>query len=199
MRCRKCEVLLAETPRDANPRRNGGDAPSLLWSGTDAVLFTALVDAISAAEIPLHQSVVHDSAAGTFGRFPLGSGAHAAGYEIRVAEADLGAAQGVVDSVLACADEIVAEEEGGDAAQFAGGLSASPNWRAADAITEVWRGENGEWAVYLCDVLRENQIRARVASEPGVPERILVRPAEEFAARRVLQAIEGSAPAEREA
>jgi len=191
-------VLLAETPRDANPRQNGGDAPSLLWSGADAVLFSALVDALSSAEIPLYQSVVHDSAAGTFGRFPLGFGSAAAGYEIRVAEGDLGAAQGVVDSVLASAEEIVAEEEDRDAPQFAGATHAPPKWRASDAIAEVWRGENGEWAVYLCDVLRENQICARVASEPGVPQRILVRPAEEAAARRVLQAIEGSAQALRE-
>ncbi len=198
VRCRNCEVLLVATARDADPRRNGGDAPSLLWSGMDAVLFSALVDAISAAEIPLHQSVVHDSAAGTFGRFPLGFGGHAAGYEIRVAEADLGAAQRVVDSVLASAEEIVAEEEDGEAAESASGLNVSPKWRAADAITEIWRGENGEWAVYLCDVLRENHIRARVASEPGVSQRIFVRPAEENAARTILQAIEGSAPGERE-
>ncbi len=92
-----------------------------------------------------------------------------------------------------------AEEEDGDAAQFAVGLTASSKWRAGDATAEVWRGENGEWAVYLCDVLRENQIRARVASEAGEPQRVLVRPAEEVAARRVLQAIEGAAPLEREA
>jgi hypothetical protein len=160
----------------------------------DAVLFSALVDALSFAGIPLHQSVVHDSAAGTFGRFPLGFGSAAAGYEIRVAEADLGAAQGVVDSVLDSAEEIIIEEEDGDAAQFAGRLSAAGKWRAADAIAEVWRGENEEWAVYLCDVLRENHIRARVASEAGLPQRIFVRPTEEEAARRVLLAIAGVAP-----
>jgi len=37
-----------------------------------------------------------------------------------------------------------------------------------------------------------------VASEPGVSQRIFVRPAEENAARTILQAIEGSAPGERE-
>jgi hypothetical protein len=192
VRCRKCEVLLVPTSRDADARRNGGDSPSLLWSGADAVLFSALVDALSAAEIPLHQSVVHDSAAGTFGRFPLGIGSAAAGYEIRVAEADLGAAQSVMDSVLASAEEIVAEEEDEELAGEPGTSGMALQWRAADAIAEVWRGENGEWAVYLCDVLRENQIRARVASEPGAPQRVLVRPAEEAAARRVLLAIEGA-------
>ena len=187
-----------ETSRDANPQRTGGDAPSLLWSGGDAVLFSALVDAISKAEIPLHQSTVHDSAAGTFGRFPLGLGVHAAGYEIRVAEADLGAAQGVVESVLAYAEEIVAEENA-EPPLSAGVPSAPPKWLPRDATAEVWRGENGEWAVYLCDVLRENHMRARVASEPGAPQRILVRPADADEARRVLQAIDGAAPAGREA
>ena len=195
VRCRKCEVLLVATSREGNPRRSGTDAPSLLWSGTDAVVFSALVDALAAAEILFHESIVHDSAAGTFVRFPLGFGSAAAGYEIRVAEADLGAAQSVMDSVLASAGQVVSEKEDGDAPQSAGAPRATEKWRSADAIVEVWRGENGDWAVYLCDALRENHIRARVASEPGVPQRILVRPAEADAARRVIGDIEGSVTA----
>lgn len=188
-------MLLVATSRDVNPRRSGTDAPSLLWSGADAVVFSALVDALAAAEISFHESIVHDSAAGTFGRFPLGFGAHAAGYEIRVSEGDFGAAQRVMESVLTSAFKITAEDEDGAAPQSADAPRGTETWRSADAIVEVWRGENGEWAVYLCDALRENHIRARVASEPGVPQRILVRPAEADAARRVIGDIEGSATA----
>ena len=185
-------MLLVASSREGNPSRSGTDAPSLLWSGADAVVFSALVDALAAAEIPFHESIVHDSAAGTFGRFPLGFGAHAAGYEIRVAEAELSAAQSVMESVLTSEFEITAGDEDGEAAQSSSAPRTTEKWRSADATVEVWRGENGDWAVYLCDALRENHIRARVASEPGVPQRILVRPAEETAARRVIRDIEGS-------
>jgi hypothetical protein len=180
--------LLVEALRDKNARRNGGDAPSLLWSGADAVLFSALVDALAAAEIPFHQSVVHDSAAGTFARFPLSFGT-GAGYEIRIAEADWDTANDIVNSVLATAEETAPAESGTEPPE-AGAARTREKWRPGDAVVEIWAGNDGEWAGYLCDALRESHIRARVAVEPGVAQRILVRPVDEEAARRVLKEIE---------
>jgi len=195
-RCRKCSVLLVEESGKSASRPESDAAPSLLWSGADAIFFSALTHSLAAAEIPFHESVVHDWAGGAFLKFPLRA-AGSPGFEVRVAQGDFGAATNIVEALIISAEGDLPDDFELDQPPDQAASRLQWKWGPDEPIVEVWSGEDVDWADYLCDALRENRIPSQCTHEEGKPERILVRGSDADAARHVLKEIEhSSSPSE---
>ncbi len=178
-RCADCDVELVAS-LEKPPSEDTQDEPAtLLWQGQDPVVFTAILNALRAAEIPSDGSPGVDFAAG-LSRSPYSFSYGTPGLEIRVSPSELEKAQRVLDSVLEASSTGLGPNFQSEAELPSELADASPaevpeQWHREQATAEVWAGEDEAMAQFLADIFRENAIASRALAEGSGRQRILVR------------------------
>lgn len=164
----------------------------LLWAGEDAVLHTALIEALQSAEIPFFDKPPADKElVPKVDVFRLDGGAHF-GFEVSVLASRLAEAETILEKLLneePVDMELPAEDESAP-------LAAAVNPAALSATTSaVWSGGDESQAAFLSQALKENEIPVRVETQ-GATSTLCVPPEEETLAREIIREIlEGQPPA----
>jgi len=194
-RCADCDVDLVEGLPDAETvaSRGSRDGSFLvpLWNGEDPALHDKLIDSLKEGSIPFYEKNVGDYPGVRRADPLLLYSRPRFGFEVTVFSSDLRAAQEILEKLLDEEPEELAlpvnDSEGG------GQESGKAEDSAEDVTCEVWSGAETRQTSFLRDALRENEISFR-STESGPDVRLLVRPADESAAREIIREIVDAAP-----
>lgn len=203
-RCSDCDVdLVAALPPQADPpppeSDDAGPDSVVLCQEDDPATLTAVLGVLQERGIRYFDYPIHNPNARLDRPFPAKLWV-APLYEIRVAKADLLAAQRVLMEVLGEGPEATPTES----PEAATTEAASPDEVKADevlsldaAVEEVWSGPASDLEGFLTTALRENGIptrREKLDDGPG-RIRILVTPEKLARAREIVrEVIEGAPP-----
>ncbi len=203
-RCADCGVDLVSAlppePDPPPPETDDAGADSIVLCQEDnPARLTAILSALQGREITYYDYPIHDPKAGLSQTFPRRLNVGQA-YEIRVAKFDLLAAQEVLAEILDEERDLAeapAPQDDSEGGAKPADDQVPETWNAAQAIAEVWSGEDGGLAQFLTDTLRENGIPSRREKGGSDPERVHIFVSPEMLPRAreiVREVVEGTAP-----
>lgn len=191
--CADCQVpLVASLPEALESRVDTMSAGLLvpLWEGEDLALHTSLLQELDSARIPYFNEPMGVFPGARKGdAFPIQAMARF-GYQVAVLSSNLVRARAILERLLNEEPKDLELPERNDPAEPAprvlAGVKEEPIW-------EVWVGADEEFASFLQDSLRENEIPLRVESVDG-RRRIFVRPSDASQAKEILRELSEGAP-----
>jgi hypothetical protein len=189
--CADCQVpLVASLPEGQEILVDTVSAGTLipLWEGQDLALHTSLLQELDAASIPYFNKPTGVFPGARRGdAFPIQAMTRF-GYQVAVLSSNLARARAILEKLV--------DEEPGDlelpernepAKTAHQALEEEPTW-------EVWIGPDDEFASFLQNALRENEILLRVECVDG-ESRVFVQPCDAPRAKEILRELnEGSPP-----
>jgi ribosomal protein L40E len=193
--CTKCGVDLVDGALSDGPSdpRAAREPLIVTWMGDDPIAFSRVVDELRKAGIYHFTSSTHD-------QFVFGLAMPRPRYEIRVFQSDLAIADDLAAPIRGNPgfpgfDAMESKEEAIEPHTSFAARKDGRKWTPAQAIIEVWSGNDSGLADVLRNCLDENQIQYRCeGSSPGL-QRILARPEEADRARRIIgEVLEGTPP-----
>ncbi len=191
--CADCQVpLVASLPEAqeflADTVSGGTLVP--LWEGEDLALHTSLLQELDSARIPYFNEPMGVFPGARKGdAFPIQAMTRF-GYQVAVLSSNLARAKAILERLLNEEPKDLELPERNEPAEPAprvlAGVEEEPIW-------EVWVGADEEFASFLQDALRENEIPLRVESVDG-GRRIFVRPSDASQAKEILRELSEGAP-----
>lgn len=195
-RCTECGVDLVEGAEPQGPQtgREARETLVVAWMGDDAIAFSRVLAALRSAGVRHFTSSTHTHLA-------FGLGIPRVRYEIRVFNSDARTAQYLAAPIrgnpaFAVRGVMEQGEEATDESQSPPEDSSLRKWTPAQAIVEVWAGNDSGLVDVFRKCLDENKVPyRREGDSPGI-QRLLTRPEEAAQAREIIREIlQGTPPA----
>ena len=196
--CPDCEVALVDALEPAPSPPPGDDSVVSIWSGNDPREFAVVKEALNKAQIPFMGPI-------STGYFIFPS--MRPKMEIGVSVTDRQRAEKVLEDLEGQdapgelspeeLEELALPDSGGvDQDEIAGASSDVPeDWDDPDHVSEVWNGEDEDFADTLMACLRENEIPSRKFAEEN-HWRLVVPSDQEARAKEIIREVVEGAPPE---
>src|SRR5579859_8099869 len=190
--CADCQIPLVPSLPDAQPHVDAAGAGTLvpLWEGEDLALHTLLLQELDEAGIRYFSEPMGVFPGARKGdAFPIQPMARF-GYQVAVLSSDLPRARAILRKRLDEEPEDLELTDRNDAVETMPQTQADPE---EGPTLEAWAGENEEFAKFLQDALRENQILLR-AEYVGAENRVFIRPSDASRGKEILRELTEGAP-----
>ncbi len=192
--CADCQVpLVSSLPKAPESLLDTTSAGPLvpLWEGEDLALHTSLLEGLDEAGIRYFSRPLGIfPGARRWDPYPIQPMTRF-GYQVAVLSSNLTQAEEILENLL---DEKPQDKELPEQNDSAEAAPQAPASAAEEPTWEVWAGADEEFAGFLQDALRENEILLRAQSSSG-ESRVFVRPSDASRAKEILrELVEGALP-----
>jgi hypothetical protein len=162
-----------------------------LWEGEDLALHTSLLEALHEAGIPYFSKPLGIfPGAQRWDPYPIHPMTRF-GYQVAVLSSNLAQAEEILENLL---DEKPQDKELPEQNDSPEPAPQTPANGAEEPTWEVWSGADEEFAGFLQDALRENEILSHTESSSG-EIKVFVRPSDASRAKEILrELVEGAPP-----
>ncbi len=192
--CADCQVPLVSSLPEAQESlvdTTSAGPLVLLWEGEDLALHTSLLEALDEAGIRYFSKPLGIfPGARRWDPYPIQPMTRF-GYQVAVLSANLAQAEEILENLL---DEKPQDKELPEQNDVVEAAPQAPASAAEESTWEVWSGADEEFAGFLQDALRENEIQLHAESNSG-DNKVFVRPSDAPRAKEILrELVEGAPP-----
>ena len=190
--CIDCEVALMPSlplAEDTSAASNAKGPLVPLWEGDNLAIHTSLIEGLGAAKIPyLSEPLSVYPGIRRADLFPI-QPLTRFGYKVGVLSSHFPAAEEILENLLEQEPQDMALPEEFDSPD----VPRSPAESGEEPNSEIWAGKDNNFAAFLQDALRENQIGLRIDTFSG-EARILVGSSDVARAREIVRELTEAAP-----